>query len=726
MNARSAPQAPLVAHRARAGRGRLHRRRLPDRRPAGARSAVRQPLGQPVRHLRRDQRRLADRVAGGQRRHARADDAHGQRPGAVRASAASSARCCCASTRREFALKALKLPLHAISVARNVAASLGSLRAPSTSCSRSATRCPRASTPAQGIEDYLRKALSEEGRTDDFRLLERELYLAATDLDTCERIVLGAEGWDDVPISSRRPRLDRAADDLRAVPGAGPRARRRRHRLDHQPRHRGRGGREVHRRRQPARPLRQRLHQDDPDAVRHPRRGASRTWASRRSATRRSSCSPTSACTRWRSHWKERYPGVDIVLVEPDPDDELMFQTNILNFASRVDVARHGFESVTLKLAKDYDEMPRGLPPPRHRDLGDARPQGRPPLLRRAREDPRLAAHPRADHRRAAASERGSGLARSARSGCGGRSAPCYRRPGDAARGGLPRPIAGVRFLAMRAPRMLARYRRRYGDVFAVAVWPFDPLVGGRRRLPRSSGSSVETRSQLHAGEGNRVRRTDRSADASVLVLDEKVVDPAHPQLCCLRSHGARCGSTAPSCAELTEAEGRDLGRPAWSSRCCERCSGWRCGSSCAAVFGVDEGARIGRARALADPADGAGPADHAAPGAAAPTGGPGSRAAVSSRPPAPRSTSCCSPRSRGPAERRLDGEDVLSMLLQARGEDGRAAVGRRAARPSDHAAARRPRRRRRPRWRGRSSASSAIRTARARGDRARGRPSTR
>ena len=57
------------------------------------------------------------------------------------------------------------------------------------------------------------------------------------------------------------------------------------------------------------------------------------------------------------SHWKARYPGVDIVLIEPDPDDELMFQTNILNFASRVDVARHGFESVTLKLAKDYDDM---------------------------------------------------------------------------------------------------------------------------------------------------------------------------------------------------------------------------------------------------------------------------------------------------------------------------------------------------------------------------------
>ena len=31
-----------------------------------------------------------------------------------------------------------------------------------------------------------------------------ELYLAATDLDTCERIVFGAEDWDDIPISTRR------------------------------------------------------------------------------------------------------------------------------------------------------------------------------------------------------------------------------------------------------------------------------------------------------------------------------------------------------------------------------------------------------------------------------------------------------------------------------------------------------------------------------------------
>ena len=34
-----------------------------------------------------------------------------------------------------------------------------------------------------------------------------------------------------------------------------------------------------------------------------------------------------------------------------------MFETNILNFTRRVEIARHGFESVTLKLAEDYDQL---------------------------------------------------------------------------------------------------------------------------------------------------------------------------------------------------------------------------------------------------------------------------------------------------------------------------------------------------------------------------------
>jgi NTE family protein len=47
------------------------------------------------------------------------------------------------------------------------------------------------------------------------------------------------------------------------------------------------------------------------------------------------------------------------VLIEPEPDDELMFQTSIMNFTSRVDIARHGFESVTVKLSEDYGKLRR-------------------------------------------------------------------------------------------------------------------------------------------------------------------------------------------------------------------------------------------------------------------------------------------------------------------------------------------------------------------------------
>jgi hypothetical protein len=53
--------------------------------------------------------------------------------------------------------------------------------------------------------------------------------------------------------------------------------------------------------------------------------------------------------------WEQRYPGVDIVLIEPAATDELMFQTSMMNFTSRVEIARHGFESVTQHLAGEYE-----------------------------------------------------------------------------------------------------------------------------------------------------------------------------------------------------------------------------------------------------------------------------------------------------------------------------------------------------------------------------------
>ena len=341
---------------------------------------------------------LADRGARGQRRHARADDADGQRPGPALAAAAA-------------ARDAPALQQGRVRVEGAEAADARARRGPhrrgqprgavsrSISCSRWATRCRPGIYTGEGVEEYLRKALSADGRTDDFRLLERELYLAATDLDTCERIVLGAEGWDDIPISA----AVRASTALPMI--YAPYRVRDRELVD------GgivsttnldiavEAGREVHRRRQSAGAVRQRLLEDDPDPVRHPRPARLATWASPRSATRRSSSSPTSGCTRWqplegalpgRRHRARR--------ARPRRRADVPDEHPQLRLARRRRPARLRVGDPEARQGLQRD--PRRLPPARDRDLGHARAQGRAPLLRRAREDPRLAV---ADHRRVVA-----------------------------------------------------------------------------------------------------------------------------------------------------------------------------------------------------------------------------------------------------------------------------------------------------------------------------------
>ena len=108
---------------------------------------------------------------------------------------------------REFAAKGVKFPFHlGASCARWRAT--GSFLLVDLAIAL-ADALPSGVYSGVGVEEYVREVLSTDGRSDDFRELGNELYLAATDLDTCERIALGAEGWDDVPISSRcapRPR----------------------------------------------------------------------------------------------------------------------------------------------------------------------------------------------------------------------------------------------------------------------------------------------------------------------------------------------------------------------------------------------------------------------------------------------------------------------------------------------------------------------------------------
>ena len=284
---------------------------------------------------------------------------------------------------------------------RSAAASARS--APSTWRSRSPTRSRPASTPAPGSRSTSARCSRTRTARDDFRLLEPELYLAATDLDTCERLVLGAEGWDDVPIS-------RAVRASAALP------------MVYQPVEvKGRelidggivsttnldiaveAGAKFIVVVNPLVPYVNDFTKEIPTLLgTKVRRVSDMGFA--KIAYQTFKLLAYQRLHEMASQWQERYPGVDIVLIEPEPDDELMFQTNILNYTSRLDIARHGFESVTVKLAVGLratcarSPSATGSRSPRR---GCARSIA--PLRRREGEGARLAPDPRADDRRAAA-----------------------------------------------------------------------------------------------------------------------------------------------------------------------------------------------------------------------------------------------------------------------------------------------------------------------------------
>ncbi|MGH2877744.1 MAG: patatin-like phospholipase family protein [Solirubrobacteraceae bacterium] len=204
-----------------------------------------------------------------------------------------------------------------------------------------------------GIERYVREILSGPGRTDSFVELERELYLAATDLDSCERVVFGSDGRSDVSISravsasSALPMIYRPVriGDREYVDGGLVSTTN----LDIAV-HAGAKLIVV------VNPLVPYCDERDGERSSPPRVSemgfpqigyqAFKLLAHQRLHEQARS-------------WEERYPGVDIILIEPDGGDQLMFQTSVMNFTSRVEIARHGFRSVTLRLADDYPRFKR-------------------------------------------------------------------------------------------------------------------------------------------------------------------------------------------------------------------------------------------------------------------------------------------------------------------------------------------------------------------------------
>ncbi len=257
----------------------------------------------------------------------------------------------------EFVRMWLQVPFRLVRLVRSLARDLGQISAVDIAVGL-AEALPSGLYSAKGIERYTRTILSGEGRTDDFRLLANELYLAATDLDTCERIVFGAEGWDDVPIStavsasSALPMIykpvkvkDRELIDGGIVSTTN---------LDIAVEAGAKFIVVVN----PLVPYVNDFQKQIPTLT------GSRTRRVSDMGFPQIGYQAFKLLAYQRLHeiarrWEDRYPGVDIILIEPEPNDELMFQTSVMNYTSRVDIARHGFQSVTLKLANDYPRFKR-------------------------------------------------------------------------------------------------------------------------------------------------------------------------------------------------------------------------------------------------------------------------------------------------------------------------------------------------------------------------------
>jgi NTE family protein len=253
----------------------------------------------------------------------------------------------------EFARKGATIPLRSLGMIRQMLSQPGGISAMDLAMGI-ADWLPSGLYTGSGIERYLSDVFGEAGRSDDFRELDCELYLTATDLDTCERVVFGVEGMDDVPIST----AVRASGALPMV--YTPVKVNDRELID--------GGIVSTTNLDLAIEAGAKLVVVINPIVPFVNDFASTINTVRGKRPRRVSdmgfaqigYQVFKLVAHQRLHelakgWEERYPGVDIVLIEPESTDELMFQTSMMSFTSRVEIARHGFESVTKRLAGEYD-----------------------------------------------------------------------------------------------------------------------------------------------------------------------------------------------------------------------------------------------------------------------------------------------------------------------------------------------------------------------------------
>jgi predicted acylesterase/phospholipase RssA len=251
-----------------------------------------------------------------------------------------------------FIQKAAALPLRSLELIRSLTR-IGELSAIDIGIGL-AEALPTGLYSGAGLADYVEGVLLDSGRVNDFRLLDRELYLTATDLDTCERIVFGEEGWEDVPISKAiqcstcLPVVYKPVDlKGRQMVDGGIRSTTN---VDIAVEKGAKFIVVVN----PLVPYVNDFEKTIPTVFGDRARRVSDMGLSA-IANQTFRLIAHARLHQAVEQWQEKYPGVDIILVEPEANDELMFGTPIMDYSRRLKIARHGFESVTATLAKDYE-----------------------------------------------------------------------------------------------------------------------------------------------------------------------------------------------------------------------------------------------------------------------------------------------------------------------------------------------------------------------------------
>lgn len=204
------------------------------------------------------------------------------------------------------------------------------------------------------LERFLANALSTGGRTNDFRRLKRKLYVVAMNLDSAEVTVFGEPGHDHVPISS-------AIQASTALPGLYTPVE-----IDGQYYIDGVARRTVHASVgldagadllfciNPIVPINVQLEQHADRLLEDRRNGDEQANGDRTTLADRglpivlSQTFRAIVDSRKRTGFKKyehTYPDADLILIEPECNDESLFFSNIFSFKNRQDVCEHAYQA---------------------------------------------------------------------------------------------------------------------------------------------------------------------------------------------------------------------------------------------------------------------------------------------------------------------------------------------------------------------------------------------